>query len=226
MNKRAAIAFLAISMLAGGAAGAANAPVVRANNGIPNLHAVEQEILSYYQSGRYAHDAATVDGSLESYVDGRVRSGARKPAVVFDIDDTAVSAFAYERSHQFSYDPASWTRWEHEDRFPAIAPTLRLAKHLAAEHVAIFFITGRREPDLAATQRELAEVGYPKPTGLFLRPATDHASSVIPFKSQTRRRIEAMGYTVLASAGDQLSDLRGGYAERLYKLPNPMYFIP
>jgi hypothetical protein len=31
---------------------------------------------------------------------------------------------------------------------------------------------------------------------------------------------------VLETIGDQWSDLEGGHAERAYKLPNPMYFLP
>lgn len=204
----------------------ADVPALQVNNGPSNLYNVEQQIVSYYESGRYLEDATSVDRHLQSYVDARLKSGARKPAVVFDIDDTALSSFSYERAHQFAYDVPSWNRWERSDRFPSIAPTLTLAKHLTAERVAIFFVTGRRQPDLVVTRRELAAAGYPKSAGLFLRPVSDHAKSVIPFKSHAREQIERMGYTVLASVGDQWSDLRGGYAERLYKLPNPMYFIP
>jgi len=32
--------------------------------------------------------------------------------------------------------------------------------------------------------------------------------------------------TIIVNAGDQESDLAGGYAERAYKLPNPFYYIP
>ena len=34
------------------------------------------------------------------------------------------------------------------------------------------------------------------------------------------------GYTILLSLGDQESDLTGGYAERTFKLPNPVYYLP
>jgi acid phosphatase len=34
------------------------------------------------------------------------------------------------------------------------------------------------------------------------------------------------GYTVLASVGDQPSDLAGGYAERSFLMPNPFYRLP
>jgi acid phosphatase len=202
------------------------APAFSVHNGVPDLFTVEKQITAYYQSGRYAADTRVVDQHLQSYVDGRLKSGVRKPAVVFDIDDTALTTFPYELAHQYAYDAASWNDWERNDRFPAIPATLALAKHLTNEHVAVFFVTGRRRPQFALTQHELALAGYPQPAGLFLRPSDDHAKSVVPYKSGTRKRIEAMGYDVLASLGDQWSDLRGGYAERLFKLPNPMYYLP
>lgn len=206
--------------------GRADAPVFARNGGLKNLAALKSAIVAYYTSGRYAADATAVDERLQSDVDSRLKAGVKKPAVVFDIDDTMLSSFGYERSHDFGYDPQSWSQWERTDRFPPIAPTLRLARHLAAEHVAIFFITGRRQPDLAVTRREVALAGYPAPAGLYLRPVSDRAKSVIPFKSRMRAAIAARGYDILASVGDQWSDLRGGHADRLYKLPNPMYFLP
>jgi len=196
------------------------------NGPVPNLDNVKHAIVQYYTSGRHDADVANVDARLQANVDERLRAGVRKPAVVFDIDDTALSTFPYERARDFSYDAASWTQWERADRFPAILPTLRLAQHLARERVAIFFVTGRRTPERAATLHELALAGYPAPAGLYLRPRDDHASSVIPFKSETRARIAARGYDILASVGDQWSDLRGGHADSVYKLPNPMYYLP
>ena len=34
------------------------------------------------------------------------------------------------------------------------------------------------------------------------------------------------GFTIILSVGDQESDLKGGYAERTFKLPNPVYYLP
>ncbi|HTV75075.1 MAG TPA: HAD family acid phosphatase [Candidatus Acidoferrales bacterium] len=204
----------------------AQTPAFALNGPVANIETVENEVVRYYDSGRHDADVAKVDAHLQAYVDERLKAGVQKPAVVFDIDDTCLSTFAYERAHQFAYDAASWAQWEHADRFPAIAPTLRLARHLAREHISIFFITGRRTADRSATLAELAQAGYPRATALYLRPMDDHAKSVIPFKSGARKRIEAQGYDILASVGDQWSDLRGGYADHVYKLPNPMYLLP
>ncbi|HEY1728747.1 MAG TPA: HAD family acid phosphatase [Candidatus Baltobacteraceae bacterium] len=204
----------------------ADVPSFTVDRGIPNLDTVETRIIKYYDSGEYAADTTTITARLQSYVNARLKQSLRKPAVVFDIDDTALVSYPYERKMDFTYDSKSWRTWESENKFPPIRATLQLVRRLMQEHVAVFFVTGRRQPETALTKRELAEAGYPTPAGFYLRPASDHAKSVIPFKSGARAAIAARGYTILASIGDQWSDLRGGHAERLYKLPNPMYFIP
>ncbi len=42
----------------------------------------------------------------------------------------------------------------------------------------------------------------------------------------TLRNLKAAGYTIIASLGDQKSDLAGGHAEMTFKIPNPFCFIP
>ena len=46
------------------------------------------------------------------------------------------------------------------------------------------------------------------------------------FKAGERARIVMQGYQVLATLGDQPSDLAGGYAEKAFLMPNPFYRIP
>jgi acid phosphatase len=91
---------------------------------------------------------------------------------------------------------------------------------------AIFFITGRSESQRAATERNLADVGYAGYTRLIMEPAGAHYVSAADFKAPQRRAVEGEGYTVIANLGDQPSDLDGGYAERTFLLPNPFYRIP
>jgi acid phosphatase len=91
---------------------------------------------------------------------------------------------------------------------------------------AIFFITGRDESQRAATERNLAAVGYTGYTRLFMEPVGAHFNSAADFKAPHRADIEEQGYTIIANVGDQPSDLEGGFAERTYLLPNPFYRIP
>jgi predicted secreted acid phosphatase len=195
------------------------------DGGLPNYGVLATEIFAYYDSGKWQADATAVDARVDAYVTKRLHDHVRKPAVVFDIDDTSLSDYPYEKAHDLGYDPKTYNAMV-ASGFPAIVPTLNLVKHLRAEGVAIFFVTGRRIPLRAVTLANLAKVGYPTPNGLYLRKVDDHAKSVVPFKTSARAAIAISGFTILASVGDQWSDLRGGYAEKIFKLPNPMYFIP
>jgi hypothetical protein len=88
-----------------------------------------------------------------------------------------------------------------------------------------FFITGRPADLRDATERNLRQEGY-HPTGVILLPEGATFNSAVDFKAPERRKIAALGYTIVLNMGDQESDLHGGYAEKTFKLPNPMYFLP
>jgi hypothetical protein len=49
----------------------------------------------------------------------------------------------------------------------------------------------------------------------------------VAFKSAVRRQLAAEGYRLRGNVGDQWSDLQGGcVGDRVFKVPNPMYFVP
>jgi predicted secreted acid phosphatase len=48
----------------------------------------------------------------------------------------------------------------------------------------------------------------------------------IQYKSGTRAYIESQGYDIVADIGDQFSDLEGNYADKVFKMPNPNYYLP
>jgi predicted secreted acid phosphatase len=193
---------------------------------LQNLGQIQTEIKDYYANGSYDAEVSKIEAAAASYIDKRVAAGVKKPALVLDIDDTALLTLGYEKKVGFGYTPDTWNAYALNPGFPAIAQTLALAKHAQAAGVAVFFITGRRVPLTALTAKNLATVGYTY-VHLYLRPLSDHnKASVIPFKSSARAAIEHQGYTVLETIGDQWSDLEGGHAERAYKLPNPMYYVP
>ena len=52
--------------------------------------------------------------------------------------------------------------------------------------------------------------------------------SSVAFKSAVRRQlVEEQGYRIRGNVGDQWSDLQGDCAgDRVFKMPNPMYFVP
>jgi acid phosphatase len=102
---------------------------------------------------------------------------------------------------------------------------LALARRARELGVAVFFISARPPNLRQATDRNLREQGY-EWTGLILLPEGAHFASAADFKAPERRKITEQGYTIVLSLGDQESDLKGGYAERTFKLPNPVYYLP
>jgi len=102
---------------------------------------------------------------------------------------------------------------------------LALARRARELEVAVFFISGRPRNLREATERNLREQGY-EWTGLILRPDDAQFASAVDFKAPERRKITEQGFTIVLSVGDQESDLKGGYAERTFKLPNPVYYLP
>lgn len=150
-----------------------------------------------------------------------------KLALVLDIDETALSNWQEMRPEHLGYTAAHWNAWVERAEAPAIPGTLALYRRARALHVAVFFVTGRGEAQRAATERNLRRAGYGGWTGLFLRPATDKAASVVPYKSAQRATIVREGYRMVLNVGDQFSDLEGEpAATRSVKLSDPFYFIP
>jgi HAD superfamily, subfamily IIIB (Acid phosphatase) len=107
---------------------------------------------------------------------------------------------------------------------PALVPTLSLVNRARALRVAVFFISGRPASLQAAPERNLREQGYSWEE-VVLQPPNAAFISAVDFKAPERRKIAERGYTVLLTMGDQESDLEGGYAERTFKLPNPVYYL-
>ena len=171
----------------------------------------------------------------------------KKPAIVLDVDDTTLTTWNYEIASNWAYNPDTNGAFVVGQKFPATPGMVAMVKKAAAEGYAIFFITGRPTSQYDATLGNLGkdgvgvDAGYPDPVALFTKPAVadypdylkaackndpDGKCTTIHYKAATRAHIESMGYDIVANFGDQYSDLKGGYADRTFKMPNPNYYLP
>jgi acid phosphatase len=193
-----------------------------------NLHTLKKEVIFYYDSGEYDFDQEAVVQRAHDYLDMRMNQDTnnQKLAIVFYIDETALSNYQHMLKLTFGMIPQLVVEDIERAEDPAIGATLKLYEYAKDKGVAIFFITGRHEKLRNATQKNLKSVGYNEWDGLYLKPNDYKEKSVIPYKSSTRKRIQEEGYIIVVNIGDQFSDLAGGFAERVFKLPNPYYFIP
>lgn len=214
------------SLGSGGSSEPPAAAASRADGAIPNLSAVKAAIGAFHDSGAWDAEIAEELRPATAYLREHADDGDRA-AIVFDIDDTVLSNYATLAANDFGRVIPELTVAIDMATFPPIEGALD-RYHLAVESgVAVFFISGRAERLREPTVRNLAAAGITTYAGLILRPDDAPADrSVIPFKSGARQRIAADGYRILVNVGDQESDLAGGWAERTYKLPNPMYLIP
>ncbi len=219
------------------------APATLDNTQPINLGQLKQQIYFYACSGAYDADMNKVLAEAKAYVEMRAGQ-VSKPALVLDIDETSLSNLPQELANDFGYirhapcdalpkGPCGWAEWTGKPLAKVIEGTLSLFKAAKTHKVAVFFITGRRlssdnkegDPLYEATVENLTKAGYSDWDGLALRPKNDNRTTA-GYKSGERGKIAERGFTIIANVGDQQSDLAGGYAERAYKLPNPMYYIP
>jgi acid phosphatase len=207
---------------------------IGAGVGVPNLYEVQGQVSRYIESGRYDADIAAVVDQARQWLEQRSRSAA-KPAIVLDIDDTALSNWPAYRINgwgrvvngpcDLQQGPCGVRAWQALGQSKAVQPTLALARRARELGVAVFFITGRPAYLREATERNLREQGY-EWTAVILMPDNAKFASAADFKAPERQRLAEQGYTVILNLGDQESDLAGGCAERTFKLPNPVYFLP
>ena len=214
---------LLCALLLSSAAVRADAP---AGTSIPNLSQVKDQIVEYHDSGAYDADIAHAVGEAQVWLAAHLTTPG-KLAIVLDIDETSLSNWPHMRQLDFGYVPELWNNWEHESAGWPIQPTVALYRFAKQHNIAVFFITSRPEKEREFTVRNLESAGYRGWDGLYLRgPDSPHGPSVIPYKSGVRKMLTEKGYHILLTMGDQMSDLDGGYADKGFKLPNPMYFIP
>jgi predicted secreted acid phosphatase len=202
----------------------------------PNVGDTKIAATEYYNSGAYERDLAAVATEAMHWVTQRAPQ-VSNPALVLDIDDTALSNWEVIVADDFGRvidgpcdhlpkGPCGWAAWDMLGRDRAIAPTLQLFRQARAANTAVFFITGRPESQRGPTERNLRTAGYTDYAGIRLTPINAHYASAADFKTPQREDIERAGYTIIANMGDQPSDLMGGHAEKTFLLPNPFYRIP
>src|SRR3954469_4398497 len=208
---------------------------------------------TFAADSNYAKEAAGVAADGKRYL-SRVRHTHGTRAIVLDVDDTSLATWNYEVASNWAFNPTTNGQFVTGQLFPAVPGMVDLATTAEREGYAIFYLTGRGAAQEDATLGNLTadgigvDAGFPKPTtlrdgedGLFTKPAVANypdylkaacagdpngACTTIHYKSATRAHIESLGYDIVGNFGDQFSDLKGGYANRTFKLPNPNYFLP
>lgn len=198
----------------------------------PSLHEVKQELRAYYTSGDYQADFTKVVNDAKAYLNERGKA-RQKEAVVFDIDETCLSNWPWINEvllmtigfPEMKYTSPRLFQLKAVDK---ALPSLELFKLARELGYRVYFITGRTDTKeyRAATIKNLKQQGFAEFEQLYMNSPDYKEKSVVPYKSGRRREIEKSGSKIVLNIGDQWSDLKGGFAEKTFKLPNPYYYIP
>lgn len=191
----------------------AQQPIVSVPGEPQNLNVVKQQLIRYHD----CHESSCYEPQLEHQADVAISflkqsAATAKPgeklAVVFDVDETALSNWSVEMLDDFGYIPSNenWCVSLHCAR--VIPATLRIFHEAEHDKIAVFFITGRPETQYADTEANLHLEGYDHWQKLYARPVKHAASqSTEDYKSGERTDIMSQGYRIVLNVGDQLSDL-------------------
>lgn len=193
-----------------------------------NLTTAKAAVVEYYDSGGYERDVAEVAAEATAWLEERAAKAApgERLAVVFDIDETVLSNYSHMLSQDFGYVYEVWNRWVDRAEATAITPMRGVMQRARELGYTVFFITGRVEPrEHAGTAANLLAEGMGDYERLIMKPAGNEQTAAVR-KAEQRAALEAEGYTIVASIGDQWSDLVGGYTEKRFKVPNPFYEVP
>lgn len=195
-----------------------------------NLSQLKSTLIQYHDSGDYMADISSVTQRALYYLKFRLNQNHRTTspkqlAIVLDIDETALSNYDDMKHLNFGGTKADIETLESDAHDPAIPYIKTLYQFAIANHVAVFFVSNRAEHLRSATTDNLKQDGYETWAGLYLKPNDYQKTSIKPFKVAMRRKITQMGYDIVLNVGDQAIDLKGGFADMSFKLPNPYYIV-
>ncbi|WP_262927459.1 5'-nucleotidase, lipoprotein e(P4) family [Phytohalomonas tamaricis] len=167
------------------------------------------------------------------------KQGDKPLAVVVDCDETVIdnSAFeAYLVGHDAEYSSALWGQWVNDAQAKALPGATSFLNYAQRHGVEVFYITNRKQAELAPTMQNLAQLGFPYVDTRHVMMRTDTSDK------QPRRDQVLQDHNVVLYMGDNLADFDSGYdapeattrqqhvkeqqalfGERFIMLPNPAY---
>ena len=203
-----------------------------------NAGAQFAEAITTYYSTQVVADQAGIANAARNWTVkwlDRACGGHMPPKVkacramaVFDVDETLLNNYTYysAESPAFTYSSDTWGPYQDQCKPTAIAATAALLRSFVKMGMGVALVTGRHDTSRTTTLACLRKRGITGWTTLVMRNSNNSDLSASIYKAQARKQLQASGWKIGPSLGDQVSDMAGGYLRRGFLLPNPMYLIP
>ncbi len=190
---------------------------------IINLRTAKDIVKDYYESGNYDEEMSEIiEKAKEKFSKVEIKNNS---AVLFDVDDTALSNYEISKRLDYGYDFKIIQEWVLSAKLPAIKQTKELYDFLKLRNIKLIFLTGRNFEEYDATYKNLISQGYTGFDSLIVRNKEQKKTKAQTFKSNVREALTKSGYKIIGTIGDQWTDLNGQFSGIQIKLPNYLYEV-
>jgi len=176
--------------------------------------------LTVYALAKLRLNEALADKTWTAY-DQTVNYQDLPPAVILDLDETAIDNSAYEAGLVVTganFNPKTWDEWTKAEQAKAVPGAVEFTKYADAKGVKVFYISNRTADQKEVTEQNLQALGFPMggnvDTVLMQKDRPEWSSGA----KGSRFAYVAQSYRVLLLFGDQFGDFsdkyNGGIAER------------
>lgn len=194
-------------------------------------------VSAYYGSPQLPADQAAVAGAARQWVNTWIKGHCTgtsvaavkrcRPAVVFDIDDTLLNTFSYSAAQDpvLSFHPSTWDAYVQACGYAPIRPTINLLNDLMARGVHVAIVSGGSAANAPAFTACLRANGVKGWSTATFKPADAAGTTAGRWKASQRAAIRSHGWKIVASVGDQVSDMSYGSVMRGFLMPNTMAYL-
>lgn len=188
-----------------------------------NLRVAKDRVKDYYESGKYDEEMDSIFSDAKDQIKNiKIKNNS---TVIFDVDDTALSNYEISKKLDFGYDYTIVQDWVMGAKLPAIKQTKDFYDFLKSKNIKRIFLTSRNFDEYVATYKNLIDKGYNDFDTLIVRSKSDKDLGSQNFKTKERENLTKAGYEIIATVGDQWTDLNGGFSGIKIKVPNYLYEI-
>lgn len=160
---------------------------------------------------------------------GRTKADIRacKATVVFDVDETLLNAYTYylTTDPQFTYDNTTWNEYVDACGYAGIPQTRAIYNKFVSLGVRIALVSAGSKDNKDAMVRCLHTHGIAGWDHYIMRGEAGANLSDGEWKAQQRKHLQEKGLVLVASIGDQVSDMSYGHLLHGFLLPNTMYYL-
>ncbi|KAL1224211.1 Vegetative storage protein 1 [Cardamine amara subsp. amara] len=179
-------------------------------------------------SPQYRADSKTVCKEAYFYAKGLPLKNDTINVWIFDLDDTLLSSVPFYAQYGYGTEKVehgAYWKWAELGEAPVLPETLTLYNNLLELGVEPILVTERWENLEAVTRKSLKDAGITYWRKTVFKPTGSNISQV-KYKSEVRKSLVKSGYNIIGNIGDQWADIPEDTPGRVFKLPNPLYYVP